>query len=163
MIFSDTIRPSQVDLQQSSIYHQDMTSKDPANGIKASVQKEWINYIDLLIDEESDDDAFVHLANLVKSLLLSTSETAARDTAAAIDAYYEKEFFPSDPLMRFEEDKGMTSFLLELWEIVFSLARVIPYDDDAQVTLVNLILELYKLPTRSHKVFDVRIPTTCWI
>ena len=136
--------------------------RSAANGVESPVQKKWIAYIEEEIAEE-DDDLFTFLANSIKDLLLSKSETAARDTAVAIDTYYEEEYFASDSLLRFEEDKGMTGFLLDLWEIVFPLAKVVSYKDDAQIKLVNLILELQKLPTRTHKIYKVCGPTSTQI
>jgi hypothetical protein len=72
----------------------------------------WIVWL----DEESADygeNSYEHEMNtIMKNFLQSSSTTAAADAARRFDTYYAEEFLPSDPLMRFKEDKGMAGFLI---------------------------------------------------
>ena len=60
--------------------------------------------------------------------------------------------------MRFYDDKGMESFLWALYQVIFDLARLIPYNDLKQTALVQLILELRKLPPKQFKIWKVQSP-----
>lgn len=57
--------------------------------------------------------------------------------------------------MKFLDDKGIGEFLTNFYELVFDLARLIPYDNSNQEKLVQLILELRKLPPKQFKIWKV--------
>jgi hypothetical protein len=59
--------------------------------------------------------------------------------------------------MRFQDDQGIGGFLNTFYKVVFTLARLIPYNDSSkQEKLIRLILELRKSPPRSFKIWQVR-------
>lgn len=118
-------------------------------------KKPWIAYLDKEASYWGEGMCESVLAIMLKDLLLSDSDSTAADTARLIDNYYEQEFLPSDPLMKFLDDKGIGGFLTTFYELVFNLARLIPYNNSNQEKLVQLILELRKLPPRQLKIWEV--------
>ncbi len=92
---------------------------------------------------------------LKENLLLSDGEPAAADTALLIDDYCESEYLTSDPLMKFEDDRGMGSFLSGFYDVMFSFARLISYKDHGQEKLVRFLLELRRLPAKPYKIWNV--------
>ncbi|KAL1970741.1 hypothetical protein VTN77DRAFT_2575 [Rasamsonia byssochlamydoides] len=48
----------------------------------------------------------------------------------------------------------MANFLSILYELVFDMARLLPYTDARQDTLVQLILELRKLPPKPCRIWN---------
>ena len=90
---------------------------------------------------------------ILKEFLLSDGKA---DIARKIDNFYDQELLPSDPLMRFEDDKGMQPFLFGFWQAVYiSIAKLIPYNNSNQEKLVQLILEFRKLPPRQFKISKI--------
>ena len=132
-----------------------MTSKDLE--AVTTVEQDWLTGFTGEIASEADrgDVTYVALANTIKDLLVSEDGKAARNAAIAVDSYYANEFLASDPLLRFQEDKGMGIFLNTIYDIVLELALIIPYDDQSQDSLVNLLVELRKLPAKSYKIWNV--------
>ena len=57
--------------------------------------------------------------------------------------------------MRLQDDKGMGGYLNSLYEMVFDLARAIPYNHDLQKQLLQFLHELTQLPTRNVKIWNV--------
>lgn len=97
---------------------------------------------------------------MLKDFLLlpeGDSTTLAADTARRIDNFQQQEYLPSDPLMRFQDDQGMGGFLSAFYEVIFTLARLIPYNTGSfkQKKLVQLMLKLRKLPAREFKIWGV--------
>lgn len=106
----------------------------------------------------SDEHGAAHedpLLMMLKDFLLSDGDITAADTAHRINDFYTQEYFPSDPLMRFQEDRGMGGFLSGFWDAVFTLGRLIPYNSSKQEKLVQLILKLRKLPPRQFRIWKV--------
>ncbi len=91
----------------------------------------------------------------MKDFLFSDDDSAAADTAHRIDNYYEQEVLAGDPLMRFKEDKGMGGYISAFCEVVFTLARLIPYNSPHQDKLILFLLELRKLPPKHFKIWGV--------
>lgn len=118
-------------------------------------QSEWLTYLD---DEIASDESGIagDMAREIRTLLLPDGDTAVRDTALRIDALYDKHL-TSDPLLKSHEDKGMEGFLGSLYVLIFELALFLPYKDDTQDTLVQLLLELRKLPPKTFKIWGVCI------
>ncbi len=96
------------------------------------------------------------MAEITKDFLLSEGHSTAVDTARRINSYYENDFLLWDPLLKYEEDKGMGEFLNGFYEVVFLFARLVPYDSPLQEQLIQLVLELHKLPPRKVKIWGVR-------
>ena len=121
-----------------------------------STDKEpWITVFDDEITEWGEGTFDHALGVTLKGYLLSDGDSAAADTARQIHIFYEQEHLHSDPLMKYEDDQGMGAFLSGFYEIVFTLARVIPYNNSNQEKLVWLLLELRKLPPRQFKIWKV--------
>ncbi|RYP66230.1 hypothetical protein DL769_006074 [Monosporascus sp. CRB-8-3] len=120
---------------------------------QSTTKEPWLAFIDNEFDIEGDPTR-VDLLTILRDALLSVDEAAAKDAAHRIDSYYSDTFFSSDPLVKFEEDKGMASFLNTLWDAVFDLAELLPFDDPKQDRLVEVILELRKLPPKSFKIWQ---------
>ncbi len=120
-------------------------------------EEPWITQLDKEIDILGEEGSLDYdLAIILKQLILSDGDSTAADIARKIDNYYDQQFRPSDPLMRFEDDQGMGSFLFAFWQTVcISFARVIPYNNNNQEKLVQLVLELQKLPPRQFKISGV--------
>ena len=129
----------------------------------ASSKEPWFAYLEEGIASCGEGTFECDLNNIMKDFLISTSDLAALDTALRIDTYYWEYHLPSDPLMKFEEDKGIAGFLNHLYELVFDVARLIPYSDPRQDMLVQLILELRKLPAKPFKIWNVRWPLMLYI
>lgn len=123
----------------------------------------WHAYLEEEIASCGEGTFECDLDNIMKDFLMSTSDPAAPDTALRIDTYYWKIYLPSDPLMKFKEDKGIAGFLYYLYELVFDMARLVPYYDPKQDMLVQLILELRKLPAKTFKIWNVRWPLMLYI
>lgn len=116
----------------------------------------WITQLDKEIDILGNGTLEYDLAIILKQLFLSDGDSTAADIARKIDNYYDQQFRPSDPLMRFQDDQGMQSFLFAFWQAVYiAFARVIPYNNNNQEKLVQLVLELQKLPPRQFKLSGV--------
>ncbi|PGH10123.1 hypothetical protein AJ80_07573 [Polytolypa hystricis UAMH7299] len=91
---------------------------------------------------------------MLKSLLLSNDKSKVKDIAEDIDAYYSNVYLPSDPLIRFQDDKGISDFLAGMYGVVLQLGRFISYKDARQDTLVELIQELYKIPPKTFRIWN---------
>lgn len=116
----------------------------------------WITQLDKEIDILGKGTLEYDLAIILKQLFLSDGDSTAADIARKIDNYYDQQFRPSDPLMRFQDDQGMQSFLFAFWQAVYiAFARVIPYNNNNQEKLMQLVLELQKLPPRQFKLSGV--------
>ena len=129
------------------------TSLTMSNG--ANADNGWIT----LFDEETSDwgeGTCEHaLSVMLKDYLVSDGDSIAVDTARRLHGFYEQDYLISDPLMKFEVDQGMGGFLSSFYEIIFTLARLIPYNCSEQDKLVRLLLELRQLPPRQFKLWKV--------
>ncbi|KAL8722778.1 MAG: hypothetical protein Q9225_000789 [Loekoesia sp. 1 TL-2023] len=94
------------------------------------------------------------LGTMLKDSLLSDGDLAAANTVHQIDSFYQQEYLTSDPLLKFKDDQGMERFLNGFFEAVFTLASLLPYADPNQGKLVNLLLELRKLPPRQLRIWN---------
>ena len=116
----------------------------------------WITEVDNEISGWDDETCEYDIAMILKELFLSDGESTEADTAVKINDYYDQEFLPSEPLVRFEDDKRMQPFLFGFWQAVYiGFARFIPYNNSNQDKLVRCILELRKLPPRQFKISGV--------
>lgn len=117
-------------------------------------EEPWITQFDDEINDLDEGAWEIDIARVLKQFLLSDGHSST-DTARRIDDSYEQQFLPSDPLMKFKDDQGMEGFLSCFYEVVFTLARLIPYHSSMQEKLIELILELRKLPPRPSKIWKV--------
>lgn len=107
-------------------------------------------------DDDSDEEnapAPIYTA-IFKDLLRQDGNTAP-EAARRIDAIYVEEFLPSDPLLKFQDDKGMEGFLHVLYQLIFDLARVIRYGDPKQDRPAQLLSELHQLPPKKFTIWKV--------
>ena len=118
----------------------------------SSTKPPWLSFLEEEISASDEEPVIDSIGSVLKSLLLSPSETTAADAARLINAVHWEKMLPSDPLMRFLDDKGIGGFLGCLWELVFDIAKRIPYNDPGQDSLTQLILELRKLPPIQFKI-----------
>ncbi|KAK8022594.1 hypothetical protein PG993_013361 [Apiospora rasikravindrae] len=125
------------------------THLDAKNGTSGSP---WTQCLDEIL-EMDPDGIETGLSEVLRRLLASQSDAAPAEAAQQIDDLYSNDYLPSDPLMRFQDDKGMGGFLSCLYEMVFDLARAIPYENDLQGRLVQFLVELAKLPTKEVKIW----------
>ncbi|KAK0739425.1 hypothetical protein B0T21DRAFT_346739 [Apiosordaria backusii] len=92
------------------------------------------------------------IVQLLMSYLLSEDENAAAATAHKFDSMYEDLY-----LLKYNgsggRKKGWTGYLSFFYETVLHVSRYISYDDPLQDKIVQLLLELRKLPPHSAKIF----------
>ncbi len=105
----------------------------------ASAGKEsWITQLDQEIDFLGENPWEYDLEIIVKGLFLSDGDSEPADIARKIVDCYDQNFLPSDPLIRFRDDKGIQPFLFAFWQAVFiAFARVIPCNDSNQEKLLR--------------------------
>ncbi|KAH0555662.1 hypothetical protein GP486_006395 [Trichoglossum hirsutum] len=96
------------------------------------------------------EGSFEHsIALLLHNYLLS--DVILEATANKIDDACEK-FFQYDPLLKFEDDKGMGSFFSGFYNVLFTLAKHIPYGSERQNDLAKVLSELRMLPLRAVRI-----------
>ena len=123
-----------------------------------AMEQPWISYLnDITAGREaiSRDRTSKSLAKILLDTLLSTAESRAADGAHRIDSCF-RDDAASNPLLGILEGKGMNPCLHELYTLVFDTACLIPYLDPIQDILVQLIVELHKLPPKPRTISDVR-------
>ncbi|ROW11478.1 hypothetical protein VMCG_01147 [Cytospora schulzeri] len=108
------------------------------------------------MSEDVADGVAVQFPSILLDLLTKwpvDGVEAAREAARRIDADYRDVYLPSDPLLRGQEDKGMAGYLSHLYGLVMSVATFIDCDDPLQDALVQLLVELRKLPPTVYKIW----------
>ena len=118
-------------------------------------EQPWIAFLDAQVAASDLYPVEYSLFKLLRSVLLSTDQAAIAEAAQHIDSYYHDEYLPYDPLMRFEDDKGVGGFLNSLYELIYDLARLIPFNNSQQDVLIQLIVELRNLPPKPFKIWNV--------
>lgn len=113
-----------------------------------------IAYLDEEISDSNEGDETYELSNILKRLLVENGVTP-HDAAQQIDSFYEHQFLPSQPIFQKQKAKGMIEFLGALDVLICDLGRLLHYDDVRQDALIQLILELRKLPPRQVEIWGV--------
>lgn len=126
---------------------------------KSTSRDAGIAYLDEEISESYEGAETYELANILKRLLAENGITP-QETAQQIDSFYENDFLPSQPIFQKEKAKGMINLLGALDELLCNLGRVLRYDDVRQDALIQVILELRKLPTRQVEIWEVSKTTS---
>jgi len=116
----------------------------------------------LASEEEMDREEGIasHLPAIFRDLLLLAAPgTTPADAARRIHQAYTDAQLASDPLVRFQGDDGIAGFLDKLYELVFDLARFATYGAARQDLLVEVLLELRKLPAsdKPQRIWDVSL------
>ena len=133
----------------------------------SQAKPEWLKFLDdyLFPDEGSQalpvDESFDRiLASMVKEYLLCDDVDAASAFAQRFDALYGAVYEP-----RFngynKTHKGWTGFLIAFYRVLLGAAAELRYNDPKQDKVVQLLVELRKLPPRAVKIFVVNatLPT----
>ncbi|KAH8589746.1 hypothetical protein B0O99DRAFT_676542 [Bisporella sp. PMI_857] len=127
---------------------QDESTSTPTNKLP------WLLFLEEEINA-SEGPVARDIGAILRSFLLSPSESTAMDTARLVNASYWEKLLLSDPLIRFQDDKGMGGFLNCLWELVFDIARRVSYNDPTQDYFIQFILELRKPLPKHFKIWEV--------
>ena len=99
--------------------------------------KPWLTFLDKEASNTSAQDFVPDVANILKNYLISKTENNnALETAKKIDSYS----VPS-PYMH----------LSSVYWMIFDTAAVIPYNDATQEKLLNLLIEMLRLPRRKFE------------
>ncbi|KAL2173716.1 uncharacterized protein P884DRAFT_210941 [Thermothelomyces heterothallicus CBS 202.75] len=102
---------------------------------------------------ESDDHIEYLIASLIKEYLLSNDDGAAAVFARRFDELYGTVYKPKFDGYR-RSKKGWTGYLTIFYELLFRTAVQIQYDDPKQEKVIELLVELGKLPSRPAKIFE---------
>lgn len=117
----------------------------------------WNSYLTRVMAETKGDDlVWYRIAEMIRDTLLSTNESRAAEGAKRIDSYYRYEYFTADPLLKFLEGNGTAPFLCHFYSMVLDVSSTIPAADPNQDALVQLLVELRKLPPTSCMIWNVR-------
>jgi hypothetical protein len=137
-----------------------MAALDPCasnDALKAYLAEE----IGLDIEDGVESQVALILLDFVKAHPQPDHQAVARELARRINADYWELYRQSVPLLKRQEDKGLAGYLNGLYELIFGLARLIGYDDSQQDVLVEVLVELHKLPLpdTTFKIYGVG---RCW-
>ncbi|CAD6444739.1 7645bf5e-8cef-4818-810a-18047dcf956a [Sclerotinia trifoliorum] len=99
-------------------------------------QQPWLTFLTELASKPNREKMVSDVVNMLKNFLLSDSENAASETAKQIDNYT---LFGT--LTR--------RHLNFVFQTIYNLAALIPFEDQKQEMLLQLIVELLKMPRRS--------------
>ncbi|KAK0666411.1 hypothetical protein QBC41DRAFT_150436 [Cercophora samala] len=130
----------------------------------------WITIIKenkYLHDDSSYENTIApHIAQLFQEYLLSDDESSTAATALKFDSMYEDLYLPNYNGRGNGRKKGWTGYLSYFYETVFVIAKHIPYNDPLQDKVIQLLLELKKLPSRATKIGSYEgwewIDSTVW-
>lgn len=122
----------------------------------------WLKFVDeyLGLEEEGSQVRPINesfdsiLASMVKEYLLCDDADAAAIFARRFDDLYGAVYEPRFNGYR-KRKKGWTGFLITFYEMLLGVAVEVRYDDPKQDKVVQLLVELRKLPARVVKIFVV--------
>lgn len=115
----------------------------------------WLTWIGDEIAQCAKHDEDDHIPRILKDLLLDKIDPG--QAAQKLDDYYWNTYLPSDPLMKYTEDKGAPTYLTSVYEYICDTARQLPYNDCLQDKMVQVIVELRKLPPKPFKIWGVSV------
>lgn len=121
----------------------------------------WFAHLDEEIAYDKQTGEASNVASILRDLVLAYPQDGHRASAEAalrVDADYHQVYLPSDPLLKGQDDQGMEEYLDKLCRLVLATAQRIPYDDDRQDAVVQLFVELAKLPPKAVKIWGVSYP-----
>lgn len=95
------------------------------------------------------------LGSMIKDLLLSNDEDAAQATAHRVDAYYWEKNLDSGPLFVYQKDDPLFGFLSFFYQLIIDMVEQLRYDDSRQDKLVQLVIELSKIPPKPFTRWNV--------
>lgn len=101
------------------------------------------------------------MSSIVKQMLLSEDQdNIARTAAHEIDDYWHRHL-KTDTFNFQKEEPSFFDFHTCLYNIILELPRFVPYNDPKQDTLVQLLVELRRLPSRSDPPSNVCLTLFC--
>jgi hypothetical protein len=118
----------------------------------------WKEELDQATRSNEENAITSNVPSILRSLVAANhqdSQGAAQEAAQRIDFDYWHVYLPSDPLLLGTEDKGMATFLTQLYELLFSVARLLHYDNTRQEVIVQLLVELRKLAPKHFTIWEV--------
>ncbi|CAN8104641.1 unnamed protein product [Discula destructiva] len=128
----------------------------PPRTPKAPVQiKAWESYLRWLsMTAEPGTLWITSLCATYQDCLGIETSMKASECAARVDDIYWSFFLPLDPLQAQMEDRILSGYLLHVWTMFIELGKRIPYNDDGQDKLVELLRELVHLPPMEVRTWD---------
>ena len=154
---ANTFHPSDIKNEFTSHRRSEMeTSGNRDSGSSNEVQS-WTSFLNREMAEAKEGDPVKYrLLKIIRDTLLSTNEFRAAEGAKLIDSYHRYEYFAADLSLKYLEDTGTSPFLCRLYSLLTDVSSVIPYTDPNQGGLVQLLVELRKLPQTSCMIVNVR-------
>ena len=127
-----------------------------APNIQDQLRPGWLPVLDdmVLNRQDPEEDFPSTLATIYKDYLLSDDDDAPATFARRFDDFYKEVYEPKFNGYNGEK-RGWTGYLVAFYETVFSVAVAMDYDEPKQIKVIQLLLELRKLPTHAVKIFVV--------
>lgn len=117
--------------------------------------KAWESYLSWLKTNEESGTLWSSALCTTFEDCLTAETTRASECAARVDDVYWSFYLPLDPLRCQMEDRILSGFLLHVWTMFIELGKRIPYNDEGQDRLVELLRELVNLPPMEVRTWDV--------
>lgn len=99
------------------------------------------------------------IASIIQGMLLSgggsNGDNAACTVAHQINSYYWDRNLDSGPLFQFQGDNAFPDVLSVVYTVILDVAPLIHYNGVKQEVLVQLLLELRKIPPKLVKAWNV--------
>ena len=127
-----------------------LTQPEPA---WLSLLNETIGESVLSLDDRKEDLDYI-IGAMVREYLVCEDDNARETFARRFDEFYDVVYVPKFNGYG-KRKKGWTGYLEAFYDILLPVAMEIPYNDPKQNKVVQLFLELRKLPIRVVKVFIV--------
>lgn len=152
------VRKPKLSLVQDAIIEVDYVENAPPLTPKPPIQiKAWESYLKWL--KTNEEPATLWSSSLCAAFgdcLVAKSSTAS-ECAARVDDIYWSFYLPLDPLHCQMEDRILSGYLLHVWTMFIELGKRIPYNDEGQDRLVELLRELVHLPPMEVRTWDVSL------
>ncbi|KAF3763969.1 hypothetical protein M406DRAFT_109108 [Cryphonectria parasitica EP155] len=119
--------------------------------------KAWESYLHWLCLTEEPGTLWTSAlcAAFQECLAVDTSyPVKASECASRIDDIYWSFYLPLDPLLSHMEDRILSGYLLHVWTMFIELGKRIPYNDEGQDRLVELLKELVHLPPMEVRTWE---------
>lgn len=138
-----------------------MTTTTPAPARLAEtsdiIQQVWQSYLATERNKRYDpvDGKFM---DIFRDFLVSDSATAAQDAAKLIDKAFADGWLPQKSMLQHGDDGGLADFVHLVYNLIFELAPLLPYDTPEHERLFELLMELRRLPPRTFKLNEAGEP-----
>lgn len=150
-------------LVQDAIVEVGCTEHRPPPTPKPPIQiKAWKSYLKWLRKNEEPSTLWNSSLSETFEDCLSAESGKASECALRVDDVYWSFYLPLDPLHCQMEDRILSGYLLHVWTMFIELGKRIPYNDEGQDRLVELLRELVHLPPMEVRTWDVSQKTLCF-